>query len=194
MILNNIIKIKDDEFIELKDIIYQHSAITFAENKKYLLENRLSKRISELNFTTFRDYIYYLKYDAARRTEMEYMINLVTINETYFLRERPQMDHMVQVTIPELIKRGKHTIKIWSAACSTGEEPYSLAILMQEAGLYNKAKIDIIATDINSEVVEFARQGRYRTMSFRGVPPTFSQITSTRRIWNFSLRMKSARK
>ncbi len=171
--LNNTIKIKDEEFLELRDIIYKNSAIAFVDSKKYLLENRLSKRLQDLNFSSFKDYIYYLKYDVNRRKEMDIMINLVTINETYFLRERPQMDHLVKNTLPELISKGKKNIRIWSAACSTGEEPYSLAILIKEAGLYAKAAIEIIGTDINSDVVEFAKRGEYRTMSFRGVPVNF---------------------
>ncbi|MGE4318295.1 MAG: protein-glutamate O-methyltransferase CheR [Deferribacterales bacterium] len=172
MITAATIKIKDDEFVELKDIIYKNAAISFADSKKYLLENRLSKRLQELNFTSFKDYIYYLKYDAKKREEMEVLLNQVTINETYFLRERAQMDHMIKTTIPALITAGKRNIRIWSAACSSGEEPYSLAMLLNEAGLFAKAGIEILATDINTEVLDFAQKGLYRTISFRGVPPT----------------------
>lgn len=96
MISTGTIKIKDDEFVELKDIIYKNAAIAFADSKKYLIENRLSKRLQELNFSSFKDYIYYLKYDAKKREEMEILLNQVTINETYFLRERAQMDHMIK--------------------------------------------------------------------------------------------------
>ncbi|MDR2884797.1 MAG: protein-glutamate O-methyltransferase CheR [Deferribacteraceae bacterium] len=185
--LSNTIKIKDEEFLELRDIIYKTSAIAFVESKKYLLENRLSKRLNELNFKSFKDYIYYLKYDNNRRKEMDVLINLVTINETYFLRERPQMDHLVSKTLPELIAAGKKNIRIWSAACSTGEEPYSLAILIKEAGLYNKANIEICGTDINSDVVEFAKKGDYKSMSFRGLPPTFQPTYFSQNQLIFSL-------
>ena len=157
MLLNSI-KINDQEFVELMDIIYRNSGIMFAENKKYLLENRLSKRLADLNFTTFKDYIYYLKYDIKKRQELDILINLVTINETYFLRERGQLDYLVSNIVPDLIKAGKKSIKVWSAPCSTGEEPYSIAILLKNAGLFDKASIDIIATDINSEVVALAKK------------------------------------
>lgn len=167
------VKINDLEFVELKDIIYKNSGISFAESKKYLLENRLSKRLAELNFTTFKDYIYYLKYNVNKRAELEKTINLVTINETYFLRERGQMDHLVSTVIPNMIKNGKKNIRIWSVPCSTGEEPYSISILLDEAGLYQKANIEIIATDINSDVVEIAKHGHYRRTSFRGVTDGF---------------------
>jgi len=174
MIQAGTIKIKDDEFVELKDIIYNNSAIIFSENKKYLLENRLSKRLQELNFSSFKDYIYYLKYNPKKTEEMQVLLNLVTINETYFLRERGQMDHMIKNVIPALKAQGKRSIRIWSAACSSGEEPYSLAILLTEAGLFNGMNIEILATDINTEVINQAQQGIYRTVSFRGVPPTIT--------------------
>jgi chemotaxis protein methyltransferase CheR len=171
--LTNTVKIKDEEFFELKDIIYKASAITFAESKKYLLENRLSKRLQDLNFDSFKEYIYFLKYDINRIKEMDILLNLVTINETYFLRERQQMDHLMKNTIPAILAAGKKHVRIWSAACSTGEEPYSLAILLKEYGLTAKASYEIIGTDINSDVIDFAKKGQYRSMSFRGVSPTF---------------------
>ncbi|MDR2870732.1 MAG: protein-glutamate O-methyltransferase CheR [Deferribacteraceae bacterium] len=186
--LNNIVKIRNDEFNELRDIIYKNSAITFMESKKYLLENRLSKRLNELGHKTYKDYINYLKYDKDNKGEMERMINLVTINETYFLRERPQMDHLVKTTLPEMLAAGKKQCRIWSAACSTGEEPYSLAMLMTEAGLYNKMKIEIMATDINSDVVEFAKKGEYRSMSFRGTPEQFTKTYFTPDKTNFLIK------
>ncbi|PLX70725.1 MAG: chemotaxis protein CheR [Denitrovibrio sp.] len=187
MINTGTIKIKDDEFVELKDIIYKNAAIAFADSKKYLIENRLSKRLQELNFSSFKDYIYYLKYDSKKREEMEILLNHVTINETYFLRERAQMDHMIKNVIPELIAKGKRNIRIWSAACSSGEEPYSIAILLNEAGLFGKANIEIIATDINTEVLQIAQKGIYRTISFRGVPPAIQQKYFTKDGFTFKL-------
>lgn len=172
MLLNSI-KINDQEFIELKDIIYRNSGIMFSENKKYLLENRLSKRLADLNFSSFKDYIYYLKYDIRKRQELDILINLVTINETYFLRERGQVDYLVSNIVPDLIKAGRRSIKVLSAPCSTGEEPYTIAILLKDAGLFDKVQIDIIATDINSDVVALAKKGEYRQASFRGVPASF---------------------
>jgi chemotaxis protein methyltransferase CheR len=186
--LTNTIKIKDEEFFELKDIIYKASAITFAESKKYLLENRLSKRLQELNFDSFKEYIYYLKYDLNRAKETDILLNLVTINETYFLRERQQMDHLMKTTIPAVVAKGKRNIRIWSAACSTGEEAYSLAILLKEYGLASKAAFDIIGTDINSDVVDFAKKGEYRGMSFRGVPPNFQQLNFTQKGLVFEIK------
>lgn len=170
MIQLGTIKIKDDEFVELKDIIYTSSAISFSDSKKYLLENRLTKRLQELNFGSFKDYIYYLKYNPKKKEEMEILLNLVTINETYFLRERAQIDYMIKTVIPELQAKGKRSIRIWSSASSSGEEPYSMAILLNEAGLFGRLGIEIYASDINTEVLDIAKQGIYRSVSFRGVP------------------------
>lgn len=118
---------------------------------------------------------------------MEILLNQVTINETYFLRERAQMDHMVKTVIPGLIANGKKSVRIWSLACSSGEEPYSLAILLNEAGLFNKANIEILATDINTEVLDIAKKGLYRTISFRGVPPAIQQKYFTKDGFTFKL-------
>lgn len=187
MISSGTIKIRDDEFVELKDIIYKNAAIAFADSKKYLIENRLSKRLQELNFTSFKDYIYYLKYDPKKREEMEILMNQVTINETYFLRERAQMDHMIKSVIPDLLAKGKKTIRIWSAACSSGEEPYSIAMLLNEAGLFQKANFEILATDINTEVLNIAQKGLYRAISFRGVPPAIQQKYFTKDGFTFKI-------
>lgn len=171
--LSQSIQMNDMEFVELKDIIYNNSGILFTENKKYLLENRLSKRVQELNFTTFKEYIYYLKYDVRKRMEMDTMINLVTINETYFMRERGQLDYLISGIIPEFLSAGKRNIRIWSVPCSTGEEPYSIAILLKEADVFTKMNVTILATDINSDVVAIAKRGEYHNSSFRGVSPDF---------------------
>jgi len=172
------IKLNDLEFNELRDIIQHNSGILFSDNKKYLIENRLSRRLADLNFTTFKDYIYNLKYDFKRHAEIGILINLITINETSFLRERGQMDYLISTIIPELLKK-KKSIRIWSIPCSTGEEPYSLAILLTDAGLYSKASIEIIATDINSDVVDIAKEGNYRSSSFRGCLDKFTENNFT---------------
>ncbi|KAA0257101.1 protein-glutamate O-methyltransferase CheR [Deferribacter autotrophicus] len=171
MINSGIIKIKDDEFFELAELIYKHSGIFFTQNKKYLLENRLSRLLHEHNFTSFKDYIYYLKYNSRGKGELERLINLVTINETYFFREKGQIDYLVGKVIPSEIQKGKRSFKILSAACSTGEEPYSIAMALKEKMLDTKARFDIIGVDINTDVVRTAQEGIFRSVSFRGVDP-----------------------
>ncbi len=89
--------------------------------------------------------------------------------------------------IPDLVAKGKRSIRIWSAACSSGEEPYSIAMLLNEAGLFNKTNIEILATDINTEVLDIAKKGLYRTISFRGVPPAIQQKYFTKEGFTFKL-------
>lgn len=167
MLGSQIISIKDEEFYELTDLIKNQCGIVFRKNKQYLLEYKLTPRLRELNFNSFSDYIYYLKYPIINKQEIQKLINLITINETYFFREKSQIDYMIKNAIPELIKRGKKHFRIWSAACSTGEEPYSIAILLKESYLLNKYNFDIIATDIDTEALEKAKAGIYKKVAFR---------------------------
>ncbi len=167
------VKINEVEFFELRDIIVKISGIMFSEHKKYLIENRLSKRLIELKFTSFKEYIHYIKNNPKRDTEINTLINLVTINETYFMRERGQVDYLISTVMPALLAKNKKNIRIWSIPCSTGEEPYSIAIELHDAGFFSKASIEVIATDINSDVVETAKHGVYREGAFRSCSQSF---------------------
>ncbi len=175
------VKISEIEFFELRDIIVKVSGIMFSEHKKYLIENRLSKRLIELTFTSFKEYINYLKTNPKRDTEIVTLINLVTINETYFMRERGQVDYLISTVMPALIAKNKKNIRIWSIPCSTGEEPYSIAIELFDAGFFSKASIEVIATDINSDVVEAAKHGVYREGAFRSCSQEFISKHFTQR-------------
>ncbi|GAB7140247.1 protein-glutamate O-methyltransferase CheR [Deferribacterales bacterium RsTz2092] len=163
-------KMSDDEFLQLGDIIYKKSAITLLREKKYFMENRLTRRLAELDFNTFKDYIYYIKYDPAGESELNYLVNATTVNETYFFRDRSQIDYWLNVMLPESMRQGKTEFRIWSAACSTGEEPYSLVMLLDSMGMYYKARFHIVATDINSNVVDMAKKGEYGEYSLKNVP------------------------
>ena len=168
MFESNIVKINDDEFFELIEIIYKFSGLTFKSSKKYLLEYKLSSILNEKNFTSFKDYIYFLKYPSFDKAAVEQLINSVSINETYFFREKNQLDYVVRNVIPELAKGGKRKFRIWSAACSSGEEVYSILILLNEAGLLNKYNFEVLGTDINSVTIGKAIKGEYKKNSFRG--------------------------
>jgi len=98
------------------------------------------------------------------------------------------MDHMIKKVIPEMALKGKRSFKIWSAACSSGEEPYSIAILLNEEGIYGKYNIEIYGTDINTEVISIAEKGVYKSVSFRGVPPSIIDKYFTKSGLDFSLK------
>lgn len=170
-----VIKLSDEEFKLFRDIVYEYSGILFQDHKRYIIENRLSKRLKQLNFSSFKDYYYFLKYDRKRDDELVEVMNLLTINETYFFREPGQLRHMVQVAIPEVLKtKTDRTLRIWSAACSTGEEPYSMSILIKETGVLPVGyKLEIVGTDLSVNAVEKGREGKYRKISFRSTDPKY---------------------
>ncbi len=174
--LSKELKITDSEFVQLRDFIYQQSGIFIAENRKYLIENRLSNRIKELNLKTFGEYYYFLRFDASRKEEMSKLFEVITTNETSFYRNPPQLkvfqEKVLPVTLEEIKKKGPKKLRIWSAGCSTGEEPYTLAIILHEV-LKNELPlwdIKITANDLSEAVLRAARQGRYSEYALRTTP------------------------
>lgn len=171
----------DDVFRLLRDQIYGRSGIWFNDTSKYLLQKRLSPRARELNFDSFQKYFYFLQYDPRADAEFDQIFDLVTTNETYFFREPAQLSAFIEEIIPELLSRKTiKKIRIWSAGCSSGEEPYSLAMLLQEAGWYDHATFEIFASDINQQVLAKARKGTYRESAFRATTPHLRERYFTR--------------
>jgi len=149
-------------FEHLRDFIYEKSGIFFETNKKYLLENKLSKRIQELGLRDYEDYLKFLQY---HKDELYYLFDTITINETYFFRHPQQIEVFSSIIVNELL-RYKPIINVWSAACSSAEEPYSLVIaLMEKYGANIPARI--LASDISQEILEKAKQGVYNSYSVR---------------------------
>jgi chemotaxis protein methyltransferase CheR len=165
-----------DEFKMIRDFIHEKSGIYFAENKMYLVKNRLDKRMAELDMKTVRDYFYHVKYDVSLK-EFNRLMDLMTTNETSFFRNEPQLlsfsDEVLQLIAEEKLKsKGEKQIKIWSAGCSTGEEPYTLAImLLEKLKAFSGVTAEIIASDISEEVLQKARKGEYSGITLRNVKP-----------------------
>lgn len=166
--LNHHLELPDDVFRLLRDAIYKRSGMWFSDSSKYLLQKRLSPRAKELNFDSFQKYFYFLQYDPRADVEYDQIYDLVTTNETYFFREPAQLTAFIEEIIPDLLSRKPvKKIRIWSAGCSSGEEPYSIAMLLSEAGWYEHAAFEIFASDINQQVLARARKGQYRENAFR---------------------------
>ena len=162
----------DDVFRMMRDQIYKRSGMWFSDTSKYLLQKRLSPRARELNFDSFQKYFYFLQYDPRADAEFDQIFDLITTNETYFFREPAQLQAFTDEIIPDLLSRKSvKKIRIWSAGCSSGEEPYSLAMLLEEAGWYEHAAFEIFASDINQQVLGKARKGQYRENAFRATTP-----------------------
>jgi chemotaxis protein methyltransferase CheR len=171
------IRMTDEEFPLLRDLIYSYSGLFFSDDNRYLLERRLSSRLAHRQLSTFHEYYYYLKYDVSRDQELSDIMDLLTTNETYFFRESFQLKAFTDEIIPELLKeKAKHcekTIRIWSAGCSTGEEPYTIAMLLLDKPELAGWKIEIIGTDISQRVLHHARKGVYGHSSFRVTEPHY---------------------
>ncbi len=154
--------IMDDEiFRQLRDMVYEWTGIYLQENKKYLLEGRLRDRLTENNLPDFRAYLQYLKH-YANGSERLKVIDAITTKETSFFREREQFE----VLIEALRERGPSSPRILSVGCSTGEEPYTIAIVFREEGLSGR----ISGMDISASAIETAKKAVYTDYSLRGTP------------------------
>jgi chemotaxis protein methyltransferase CheR len=161
--------ITEAEYLRFCEYFYRRTGISFGDNKRYYVDKRLLDRINKTGAGSFDNY-----FDRLRRrdsaTEIEHLINLFTINETYFYREEHQFACLVQSILPELVQRRRpgDRIRIWSMPCSTGEEPYSIAIhLLEKWPRVDDFNIEIIATDIDTNVLRAAEAGVYDARSLQ---------------------------
>ncbi|HCC68512.1 MAG TPA: chemotaxis protein CheR, partial [Nitrospiraceae bacterium] len=163
------IELPEAIFRLLRDLIKDYCGIYFDDSSRYILERRLANRLRLQHMRDFREYYRYLMYDKRRDDELAAIIDILTVNETYFFREQNQLKAFIDEIIPEIYERNKEKkrIRIWSAGCSTGEEPYTIAILVLEKGIPDNWDIDIVASDINQRVLQVARKGVYKKNSFR---------------------------
>jgi len=170
-----IFPLEEDVFRLIRDFVRDYCGIYFDDDSRYLLERRLSRRIQIQHFSNFREYYRYLLYHKNRDEELSAIIDIITVNETYFFREQNQLKAFSEEILPELreTNKEKKRLRIWSAGCSTGEEPYTLAMLILEKGLFHGWNIEIFGSDINQRVLQVARSGVYRKNSFRTTEPYF---------------------
>jgi len=161
--------LSDDVFRLLRDLIRDYSGIYFDDSARYLLEKRLTARLGTNNINNYRDYYRYLLYDRNREDELAAIMDILTVNETYFFREKNQLLSFSEEILPELRQKNRNSrkLRIWSAGCSTGEEPYTIGILILESNLFKDWDIEILGSDINRRVLQAARRGIYRQNSFR---------------------------
>ena len=170
------LQITDEEFLLLRDFIYQQCGIFIAENRKYLVENRLSNRIKDLNLKSYSEYYNFLRFDNSRRQELTKLFEVVTTNETSFFRNPPQLEVFQRIVLAQAIEQarasGQKKMRIWSAGCSTGEEPYTLAIILHETlkSDIGSWDIKITANDLSEAVLTAARRGIYNEYALRTTP------------------------
>lgn len=168
----------DETFNNLRDLIYKISGIYYTTSKKYLLEGRIAKRVTARGYDSFEDYISLLK-SSNNKDELKPLYDAITINETYFFRAEQQFEAFERIIVPEImeLKQGipAPIFRIWSAASSTGEEAYTLAIIILERlkPKYPNVTFQILASDINESVIEAARSGVYKEYAVRNIPPAY---------------------
>ena len=166
----------ETQFDRLRKLIYERSGIYFQDSKKYVLESRLARRVEELSFENYDQYLMFLNVGPYKDDEFQEMFNRITVNETSFFRNEPQLDVFEKKVLPKLLeaRRVKKTLRIWSSACSTGEEPYTLAMQVHRSlGVrLMDWKVEILGTDISDKVLAVAQSGVYTNYSIRSTPPT----------------------
>lgn len=154
-------------FAILSSLIEEHAGLSFSLDQKELLAEKVSARAAENGFDSLLDYYYFLRYDPGSKPELEALINTLVVNETFFFRELPPLQAVVAHVIVPLIRAG-HNPRIWSAACSTGEEPLTLAMLLAELGVLDQ--VEIVATDISHAALDRARSGQHPRRAVRQLP------------------------
>lgn len=175
------VQMSSQDFVALRDFVYNRSGIYFRETKKYFLETRVSRRISELSLASYGDYLKLLQGKLGLE-ELKYLFNEVTTNETSFWRNPPQIEAFQKLVLPEVAaiarKRGGNRFRIWSAACSSGEEPYTLGMVCVEAKdtVLRGLSVEIIATDISERVINLATIGQYGSYTLRNLTPARLQL------------------
>ena len=163
-----------EQFSRMSKIIYDRSGIHFPETKKYIIESRLSHRVIELEMEDFDQYIAYLTMGPYQMEEFQEMFNRITINETSFFRNDAQLSVFEDRILPEMLEARAKTkrLRIWSAACSTGEEPFTLAMLLHRTlGVrLSDWRIEILGTDISEKALAVAQEGIYTSYAVRTTP------------------------
>ncbi|MEI9938737.1 MAG: protein-glutamate O-methyltransferase CheR [Pseudomonadota bacterium] len=155
-------------FAILSALIEERTGLHYDVQERELLAERVSGRATDRGFESLLDYYYFLRYDPAADAELALLAEALVVNETYFFRELGPLKVLVSELIPRLLARGIKP-RIWCAACSTGEEPLTLAMLLDEAGLLNQ--VTLVASDISARVLAQAQGGMYRRRSLRSLPP-----------------------
>lgn len=152
------------------ELLYRWTGMIFGENKRYYIERRIGERMRKQGQTAASTY---LDFASGHLAEREALINAFTINETYFYREDHQLAALSREILPELIKtkRPGDLVRIWSMPCSTGEEPYSIAIwLLENWPLVDAYNIEIVGSDIDTAAMDQAREGRYAARALARLP------------------------
>ncbi len=161
-----------EEFRLLRDAVGARTGLSLSPEMRSSVERRLRERLAVLNLRTFADYYQHLRFHPQAAQEWDEVYDLLTTNETYFYREDYQLHAFRDEVLPMLAEqaKGRRRLSVWSAGCSTGEEAYTIAILVRESGLFSGWDISVSGSDISRRCVAAARRGIYGAGSFRVMP------------------------
>jgi chemotaxis protein methyltransferase CheR len=162
-------RLEEEEFRLLRELVHEHCGISFRDDARYLLERRLAPRVEALALRSFGEYHQYLRFDPGRAAELDEAIDALTTNETYFHREPLQLAAFSREILPELARAraAERRLRIVSAGCSTGEEAYTLAILVKDSRLFEGWDVEIAGCDISRRCIAHACGGAYGEQAFR---------------------------
>ena len=163
-----------ENFVKIGEFVYRKSGIYLEEDKHYeKLAKYVDKRANDLEAENFRKYFFILRFEDKSGEEFQELMNAVTVNETYFFREKDQFEVLVNRILPELHENtpASRPLRILSSPCSTGEEPYSIVLhILEEATIVEKRDIEIVGIDIDSTVIEKAKIAKYTDRSVHATP------------------------
>ena len=167
--------ITTEDFLKFKEFFYRRTGISFEATKRYFVDKRLVERIEATHTGNFRGYFTMLRFQASGE-ELQQLTNLMTVNETYFLREEYQFKCLVDSILPAIVRhrKGSDAIRIWCIPSSSGEEPYSIAMcLLERWNGIREWDVEIISSDIDTGILRRARAGRYSSRSVQNVPASW---------------------
>ncbi len=183
-------------FSILTSLIEDRAGLTYALDDRDLLASKVSARAVELGYQTVLDYYYYLRYDADGPAELSRLVELLLVHETFFFRELDQLEMMMRVFLAPLVeahRKGGRRPRVWSAACSTGEEPLTVAMLLADRGMLGD--VDIVASDLSGPVLERARSGLHGRRAIRVSAPAAlaaRHLTATDTGWRVAPELLAA--
>jgi chemotaxis protein methyltransferase CheR len=166
------IRISDEEARLLQEVIHEYCGVSHGIESGFFFERRLGGRLEQLGMASYRDYYHYIRYDPNGPAELEELVERITTHETYFYREQYQLEAFYEEILPDLARRQsrRRGLSIWSAGCSTGEEVYTIAMLLLERGLFRDWNLRVVGSDISRRVLSHARAALYGPGSFRTTP------------------------
>jgi chemotaxis protein methyltransferase CheR len=164
--------ITEDDFQKFREFFYRKTGIHFDDSKRYFVDKRLVERMQATKSDSFRSYFVMLRFQTTGE-ELQQLINVMTVNETYFFREEYHFSCMVNSMLPEIVasKKPGDTVRIWSIPSSSGEEPYSIAIYLQEYWSdLEKFQVELMASDIDTTILNTAKAGIFSERSVANIP------------------------